>query len=178
MRRFIPWICLLLVFVPLVVTSSTPRQGPLTLYSYRLNGTLLDSHGNPMPGRTVAFAAWCQNGYLVLDRVNGCTCSQGDRPGTPTSATNSDGFFSLDLVSCELFPSLTVAVVEPTGPVMTRQTVAVKDAQQQDWNEQVPDQGTSYFFCVTSTNGFSTLHVGTIYSFSEQTINMSQESGP
>jgi hypothetical protein len=176
MRRFIPWICLLLVFVPLTVTSSTPTQGPMTLRSYRLNGTLLDSQGKPLAGRTVAFATWCRNGYLVLDDVNGCLCSQGERVGTPTAVTSDDGSFSLDLISCELFASLAVATVEPTGPVITDQVVAVKDARAQDWTEQVPNQGTSYFFCATSATGFSTLQVGTIYSFAEKTINMSSSN--
>ena len=67
-----------------------------------------------------------------------------------------------------LFDSLTVAVVAPTRAII-REAFAVKDAQQQDWNQQIPDQGTSYFYCATST-GYSTARIGMVYSFSERTV--------
>ncbi len=170
MRRFIPWICLLLVFAPLTVTSTPPTE-PL-LNSYRLDGRLLTPRGQPIAGATVAFATQCQGGTLVLDKINGCTCYQQREPGHPSDVTAADGTFTLDLVSCELFDSLAVAVVEPTG-VTTRDRVAVKDAQREDWNQQVPNQNTSYFFCATSTTGFSTVQIGAIYSFSDYTMTMS-----
>ena len=170
MRRFIPWICLFLVFVPLTVTSSTPAPPPLN--SYRLEGKMLTSHGFPIAGAKVAFVTRCQGATLVLDNVNGCTCTQSNQPGHPSDRTAPDGSFSLDLVSCELFDSLAVAVIEPER-VVTNGVYAVKDAKREDWNQQVPDQSTAYFFCATSTTGFSTVRVGSIYSFSEQTVNSS-----
>jgi hypothetical protein len=168
MRRFIPWICLLLVFLPLTVTSTPPAQAPLN--SYRLNGRLVTAHGHPIAGAKVAFATQCQSGLLVLDDINGCTCYQQREPGHPTDMTAPDGSFTLDLVSCELFDSLAVAVVQ-SDRVITKNVVAVKDAQQQDWHQQVPDQGTSYFFCATTT-GYSTVRIGTVYSFNEYTMTM------
>jgi hypothetical protein len=129
-----------------------------------------------MAGARVAFVTRCGGELLVLDDLNGCTCNQGDEPGHPSDRTKPDGSFSLDLVSCELFDSLTVAVVEPARVIMGS-SYAVKDARQEDWNQQVPDPGTSYFFCATST-GFSTVRIGSVYSFSEETITMSPESGP
>lgn len=175
MRRFVPWICLLLVFLPLTVTSTPPAKPPLN--SYRLQGRLVTSLGMPVAGATVAFATHCQGDLLVLGATNGCTCSQAEEPGHPSDRTAPNGTFSLDLVSCELFDSLAVAIVEPDR-VVTRDVYAVKDAQRADWNRPVPNEGTSYFFCATSTTGFSSVQVGSIYSFSEQTINMSSELGP
>lgn len=171
MRRFVPWICLLLVFLPLTVTSTPPAQPPLN--SYRLDGRLVTSLGMPIAGATVAFATHCQGALLVLDEANGCLCGQGEEPGHPSDRTAPDGSFSLDLVSCELFDSLTLAVVEPTR-VVTRDVYAVKDAHREDWNRPVPNEGTSYFFCATSSTGFSTVQVGAIYSFTETTVNMSR----
>lgn len=170
MRRFIPWICLFLVFLPLTVTSTPPAQPPLN--SYRLSGRLLTRLGMPIAGAKVAFATHCEGELLVLDDINGCTCYQQSEPGHPSDRTAPDGSFSLDLVSCEVFDSLAVAVVEPDR-VITKNVVAVKDAQQQDWNRPVPDQGTSYFFCATSTTGFSTIQIGAIYTFSDYTVTMS-----
>jgi hypothetical protein len=122
----------------------------------------------PIAGARVAFATRCHGTTLVLDDVNGCTCHQGDEPGHPSDRTTPDGSFSLDLVSCELFDSLAVVIVEPDR-VVTRDVYAVKDAQREDWNQQVPDQSTSYFFCATST-GFTTVRVGSAYSFSPVTL--------
>lgn len=175
MRRFVPWICLLLVFLPLAVTSTPPAQPPLN--SYRLNGKLLTQLGHPVAGATVAFATHCQGDLLVLDETNGCTCNQGEEPGHPSDRTAPNGTFSLDLVSCEVFDSLAVAVVEPTR-VVTHDVYAVKDAHREDWNRPVPNEGTSYFFCATSSTGFSTVQVGAIYSFAEQTVKMPVGSGP
>jgi len=174
MRRFSPWICLFLVFLPLTVTSTPPAKPPLN--SYRLSGHLTTPLGMPVTGARVAFVTRCGGGLLVLDDLNGCTCNQGDEPGHPSDRTSIDGSFAIDLVSCELFDSLAVAVVEPDR-VVTRDVYAVKDARQEDWNQQVPNQGTSYFFCATST-GFSTVRIGSVYSFSEGTITMSPESRP
>jgi hypothetical protein len=172
MRRFSPWICLFLVFLPLTVTSTPPAQAPLN--SYRLDGRLLSPRGQPIAGATVTFATHCQGGYLFLDKINGCTCYQQREPGHPSDVTAADGSFTLDLVSCELFDSLAVAVVEPTR-VVTRNVVAVQNAQQQDWNQQVPGQTTSYFFCATST-GFSTVRVGSVYTFSSNAVTMTPAS--
>lgn len=173
MRRFVPWICLLLVLVPLAVTSSTPSPPPLN--SFRLDGKLLTSHGFPIAGAKVAFATRCQGSMLVLDDLNGCTCNQGEKPGHPSDQTAPDGSFSLDLVSCEVFDSLAVVTVYPDHAV-TRDVYAVKDAQRSDWNQQVPDQSTSYFFCATST-GFTTARIGTVYAFSNRTV-MTSDSSP
>ena len=146
MRRFSPWICLFLVFLPLTVTSTPPAKPPLN--SYRLSGKLLTPHGQPVPGATVAFATRCQGSTLLLDDVNGCTCYQSDQPGHPSDRTGPDGSFSLDLVSCELFDSLAVAVVEADRVTMGS-PYAVKDARQEDWNQRVSDPSTSYFFCAS-----------------------------
>jgi hypothetical protein len=110
---------------------------------------------------------------LVLDDRNGCTQSGRRAPGI-LDRTAPDGSFSLDLgrVSC----SLPLRLWWSSGRVVTRDVYAVKDASREDWNQQVPDQSTSYFFCATSTTGFSTVRVGAIYSFSEQTINMSSSN--
>ena len=171
MRRFVPWICLLLVFLPLTVTSTPPAKPPLN--AYRLNGRLVTPLGMPIAGATVAFATECQGELLVLDERNGCARDQSEEPGQPTARTKPDGTFSLDLVSYDVFESLAVAVVEPNS-VQTSDVYAVKDAHREDWNRPVPQEGTSYFFCATSSTGFSTIQVGAIYSFSEQTVTMTQ----
>lgn len=173
MRRFIPWICLIAIFLPLTVTSTPPSQAPLN--SYRLSGRLLTPSGQPIAGATVAFATQCRGGTLILDPFNGCTCYQQREPGHPSDVTAADGSFTLDLVSCDLFDSLAVAMVEPTR-VITRDVVAVRDAQHEDWNQQVPDQSTSYFFCATSTTGFSTVRIGAVYTFSDHAVTMSPDS--
>ena len=128
----------------------------------------------PIAGARVAFATRCQGSTLVLDDLNGCTCNQGEKPGHPTDRTAPDGSFSLDLVSCDLFDSLAIVTVYPDR-VVTRDVYAVKDAQREDWNQQVPDQSTSYFFCATST-GFTTMRIGAVYSFSDKPVMMSARS--
>ncbi len=173
MRRFIPWICLLLVFLPLTVTSTPPAKPPLN--SYRLNGRLVTPLGMPIAGATVAFATQCQGEVLVLDESNGCTCNQSEESGHPSDRTKPDGTFSLDLVSCDVFENLAVAVVEPNR-VQTSDAYAVKDAHREDWNRPVPSEGTSYFFCATSSTGLSTIQIGAIYSFTETTVTMSQNA--
>ncbi len=174
MRRFVPWICLLLVFLPLTVTSTPPARPPLN--SYRLSGRLVTSLGTPIAGAPVAFAAHCRGELVVLNAANVCACSQGNEPGHPSDRTAPDGTFSLDLVSCERFDSLAVAVVGP-NPVVKSKAYAVQDARREDWNRPVPNEGTGYFFCATSTTGFSNVQVGSIYSFAEQTVTLSPSSG-
>jgi hypothetical protein len=166
MRRFIPWICLLAVFAPLTVTSTPPT---MLLSSYRISGTLLKPGGAPYAGARVALAARCTAGYVVFDGTdNGCTCYQAKRPGKPSAVTSKDGAFSLDLVSCETFDSLAVAVLSPDS-LVTDHVVAVSNSHEEAWTEQVPSEDKSYFFCATST-GYTTVRIGVIYSFSSQTV--------
>jgi len=167
-RAFVRALCWLAILVPLTVTSTPPAPPPLR--SYRVHGTLRDSGGQPVTGATVTLATRCDGpDYALLDPERAhCGCVQDQ--GTPSSRTDLNGAFSIDLVSCTPFDSLAFAVLQ-TDTVITDHVVATSDARKDAWNKDVPHENQSFFFCATSS-GFTTVQIGWTYSFPEETVTL------
>jgi len=167
-RAIVRALCWLAILVPLSVTSTPPAQPPLR--SYRVQGQLLDSGGQPVSGATVTLAGRCHGTeYALLDPdLAQCGCVQ--KQGTPSSRTGANGDFSINLVSCQAFDSLAFAVIQ-TDTLITGDVVASSDAEKAVWKEDVPGESQGFFFCATST-GYTTVQVGWIYSFPSETVTL------
>jgi hypothetical protein len=167
-RAVVRALCWLAILVPLTVTSTPPAPPPLR--SYRVHGQLLDSGGQPVSGATVTLAGRCYGTeYALLDPdLAHCGCIQ--KQGTPSSHTDANGDFSINLVSCQSFDSLAFAVLQ-TDTVITDDVVSSSDAEKEAWKEDVPSESQGFFFCATST-GFTTVQVGWIYSFPSETVTL------
>jgi hypothetical protein len=173
MKKLLPLLCLLAILVPLTVTSTPPAEPPLN--SYRISGTLLRPGGRPLTGATVAFAARCGESYVLLSEVNGCTCTQTGKTGSPSDQTAVDGGFTLDLISCELFDSLALAVVTPEG-FQTVEQLARKNATKEQSTQNIPSESSSFFYCSVST-GVTTVQTNWVYSFPTETITLASGGG-